>query len=265
MRPKRAGEWLGKLLKQHGLEAGFKRGSVLALWPQIAGEALASLSEPVQLTDGVLWVKVPDAVVAHQLTYNRQVFLERLQAKMPGLVKDIRFQVGVTTPAIKVKKPTPLPELSGHEQQELQQLAAKLPSELQGAAFRAGLRLRQRQKANPHPPCPICGTPSSSPFCPHCTRLLQDPLVQREANRLRRKPLQSRLGGELLGAARHLATEHLQAEMTELLPEVVRNPELLPLLQDVAKRYLQLRSGQSEVSTLLALLPNQVRHLLKSL
>lgn len=251
-----------KMLRQRSLAAGLRRGSVLAAWPEVAGQTLAAMTQAQQLEDGVLWIRVPDAVAAHQLTYNRQVFLDRLQAQFPGQVTDLRFQVGSLPRSQPVERLVALPPLDPAEQDQLLQLTHDLPPELHPVVLRAGQRVLQAQKRQTQPPCQLCqrSCQGQQP-CPHCARLLADPAVRREAQRLVHRPQRRQLEEDALRAARHLAGQTLLEQMDQLLPQVVRQPELLPLLQDQARRYLCLL----EQPTALGLLPQRVRYLLKSL
>jgi len=255
-KPRHIGDLLGQALKQHGLESGFKRGAALALWPEIAGESLSQLTEAERLEDGVLYVRVCDSVVGHQLTYMREDFLRRYREKLPGVVLELRFSVGQPGKKKKAQAPNePLPPLSGEEEQRLRSLAQQMPEALQGAVYKAARAVVRRQKASPHPPCVVCGSP--------CQRLLKDPLIEKEARRLVRRPLSPRLDGELLLAARYLASRDLEAQLRELLPQVVREPQLLPMLQDTARRFLQLQTGQKDVTAYRHLLPETLQSLLK--
>ena len=87
--------------------------------------------------------------------------------------------------------------------------------------------------------------------------------VQREAGRLTRFPLKPRLEGNALSAARYLAQSRLQAQLHELLPQVIQQPDLIAILQDTARRYLQLRTGQKETRPYRNLLPEALKSLLK--
>lgn len=263
---KRAGDLLPKVLKAHGLEPGFKKGQALSLWPRIAGDALAPMTEAYKLEDGILSVRVQDAVAAHQLTYSRAEFLRRYQEELPGQVKEIRFQAGgAPHKKTAAKAESGLPELSLEEESGIHKLAESAPAELREVVFKAARAVIRRSKANPNPPCPVCGTPSEVAPCPNCQKLLQDAAVKREADRLTRRPLASSFEGELLQAAKYLAAAGLEAQLRELMPQVVKEPALMAVLQDTARRYLQLSTGQKEVKGYLRLLPDTLRSLIKEL
>jgi len=264
MAVKRPSDVLGRILKDQGIETGMKRGKTLTLWPEIVGPGLAGITEAERLEDGVLFVRVSDSVAAHQLTYLREEFVKRYQEKLPGAVQDLRFHVGKPGKKAKAKeKPKPRPKLSSEEEASLRKLAEHVPEELQTVILKAGKAVLQHQKENPNPPCVICGTPAKESPCKNCQKLLAEPAVDKEAARLMRKPLVHRLEGDPLNAARYLAQTRLEAQMRDLLPEVVKQPELVPLLQDIARRYLQLRTGEKNVSALRHLLPSTLQSLLR--
>ncbi len=160
-------------------------------------------------------------MVAHQLTYHRLLLLRRYEERFPGMVKEIRFQVG----SPKAREDSPKPQDPGPAQgvqlaqsRKALALAQEAPPELRDKVARAALALLQRQKGTP---CPICQTPSETHPCPTCRRLLQAPAVVKEAERLYRgKP--PRLQGEALLVARHLARGKLLQAMRELYPEALR-------------------------------------------
>ena len=266
LKVKRPGDVLGKILKDGGLERGFQRGKALTLWAEIVGSGLAGITEAERLEDGVLFVRVSDSVAAHQLTYLREEFVKRYAQKLPGAVQDLRFQVGIPSKKAKPQsKPQALPKLNAEEEASLRKLAEHAPGELQSAILRAGKAVLQRQKENPNPPCLICGRPSKQTPCKSCQKLLSEPSVEKEAQRLSRKPLSTRLEGDPLNAAKYLAQARLELQLRDLLPEVVRQPELMPLLQDTARRYLQLRTGQKNVTAYRHWLPETLQSLLKEL
>lgn len=260
------GDLLGQALKKNGLERGLRRGKALLLWPDIAGPALSEWTEADRLEDGVLFVKTRDAVVNHQLTYMRGEFVRRYAEKLPGAVREIRFQVGELYPKPRPGPQTaPLPKLSGEEETQVRLLASQAPQELQGVIAGAAKAVKRRQKDSPHPLCVVCGAPSAQNPCPGCRRLLGEAAVLNEAKRLLRHPLKPRLEGEPLSAARYIAQGRLEAQMRDLLPEVVQHSELFPVLQDTARRYLQLRTGEKDVTKHRALLPPTLQSLLREL
>ncbi|WP_198665529.1 DUF721 domain-containing protein [Thermus sediminis] len=249
--PRKLEEVIPEALRRAGGEERLRRGLVLAAWREVAGRELARITEAVALEGETLLVQVPDPVVAHQLTYSRLALLKRYEARFPGMVKEIRFQVGKLEAKAEgeggVSPPGPSPEAS----RKALALAEKAPPGLREAVARAALALLARRRGSP---CPLCEAPSQTHPCPTCRRLLGDLGVRKEAERLKRgKP--TGLAGEALLVARHLARTALLQEMRDLYPEALRKEELRPLLEDLARRFQALFPEEP--------LPEGVRSLLK--
>lgn len=241
----RAGELLGLLLKRYKLEAGLRRGRVLALWPEVAGEMLARLTEPLKLERGELLVRAESAALAHQLTYQREEFVRRYAARMgEGVVTNVRFVTGrpraatASTPETTPERaPAPLPlELA----RKLESWTDAVPDELRAAVERAGRAVLAAQLEQRGPTCAVCGRVGEPTPCRFCAALLDDPLVRRAARRIEREPEAQPLEGDLLAAARWLAAERLRLQLEELAPQVVREPRLRSLFQDLARRFARV-------------------------
>ena len=94
--PVPVGEILPELLR--GIRAS-RRGpaeKVRAIWPHIAGEAVARRCRIAGCEDGVVTVEVASAALKHDLaTFRREALLRDLREKLPGLaLRDLRFKVG---------------------------------------------------------------------------------------------------------------------------------------------------------------------------
>lgn len=234
--PWRLKQVIPEALRQAGGEERLKRGRVLAAWREVVGRELAQLTEAVALEKGVLLVQVSDPVVAHHLTYSRLALLRRYGERFPGMVREIRFQVGrlEAREGERAQAPNPGPPLE--LSRKALALAQEAPPGLREPVARAALALLKGRRGDP---CPICEAPSEDHPCPTCRRLLHDPAVRKEAERLKRgKP--TTLAGEGLLVARHLARESLLQEMRDLYPQALREEGLRPLLQDLAGRFRAL-------------------------
>lgn len=67
---------------------------VLAVWPQLVGQAVAQHSQPTKISRGVLLVAVSSAAWAQTLTFERSHILQKLHQKVPAAkpeIRDIRF------------------------------------------------------------------------------------------------------------------------------------------------------------------------------
>ncbi|WP_457627346.1 DciA family protein [Oceanithermus sp.] len=245
MRENRAGELLGQLLKRYKLEAGLRRGRVLVLWPEIAGEMLARLTEPLKLEHGELLVRVENAALAHQLTYQREEFVRRYASRLgEGVVTNVRFVTGrprEDAPGRQDTPPRPEPVALPLElARKLERWKQAVPEELQDAVERAGRAVLAAQARAEGKTCPICGRVGAGAPCPFCAALLEDPVVEQAARRLEREPEAEPLEGDLLAAARWLAAERLRAKIEDLAPRAVHEPELQPLLTDLVGRFARL-------------------------
>jgi len=256
----RAGEVLGRLLSDRRLKPGLLAGRVLWLWPRVAGEGIARLTEPFRFQRGVLWVRAKDAVLAHQLTYQRALLLKRYAHHLgEGVVRELRFVVGpVRRPPPEAEKVTPPPPALAAAR--LEALTRDLKPPLKAAALRLGAAVLAR--AQILPACPVCQGPSEGGVCPSCRQRIESPLVRAEAERLLagRPP---RLAGDLLAAARYRALEALWSEIAALLPEATRAPEAVPRLLDRTLRWLELKHGRPPRLEDLNDLPGPLRSLLR--
>ncbi|MDW8482404.1 MAG: DUF721 domain-containing protein [Meiothermus sp.] len=205
-----AAEIIQKILEQNPFQSGLQRGRVLLLWPRVVGPILSEMSQAERLEGGVLFVRVPDSVVAHQLTYLKEELVRRYQEMLPGVVREVRFQVGAVSKGKTRAEDPPLPPIAPAEEADLQALAERVHPALRQAVMGAGRAVLRKQKASPHPPCPVCGASSPKRPCASCGRLLAQPYVQREAARLVCFPLRPRLegraarGGTVPGSAKAL-------------------------------------------------------------
>lgn len=267
MSESRAGELLGQLLKRYKLEAGLRRGRVLALWPRVAGEMLARLTEPVKLERGELLVRAESAALAHQLTYQREEFVRRYANQLgPGVVTNVRFisgrlrngtEPGEAQPRSEAK-PLELPlELA----RKLENWSSAVPAELRTAVERAGRAVLAAQLERGGNVCAICGRFGEDTPCTFCASLLEDPLVRRAARRLEREPGAEPLAGDLLAAARWLAAERLRAQIEDLAPRVVEEPQLKEFFADLVGRFAAIPIGGATSAERLARLPAAARSL----
>ena len=271
MSENRAGELLGQLLKRYKLEAGLRRGRVLALWPEIAGEMLARLTEPLRLERGELLVRAESAALAHQLTYQREEFVRRYANQLgEGVVKNVRFiagRLGEREEAVAAEpEPKPKPVVLPLElARKLEGWKDEVPSELQPAVEKAGRALLAAQlQAEDAEVCPICERPSQETPCRYCQNLLKQPLVRRAARELEKNPLAAPLAGDLLAAARWLASEKLRQQVEDLAPQVVADHRLMSLLEDRVRRFVALPVLGEDPRQRLARLPDAVRSLVKN-
>jgi predicted nucleic acid-binding Zn ribbon protein len=70
-------------------EQPFQR--LLKCWPEVVGAAVAAHARPISIQRNILWVATSSAVWAQELSFGRQQILERLNARLPSPLLDIRF------------------------------------------------------------------------------------------------------------------------------------------------------------------------------
>lgn len=95
--PNRIEHVLINLAHRLGLHGIVRRWRIFSAWPEVVGEKLAQKTEPVNLADDVLVVKVSDPTWAHELTYLKEGILDKLSERVKDRPpKDIRFFTGST-------------------------------------------------------------------------------------------------------------------------------------------------------------------------
>ncbi len=78
-----------------GLGERVREAEVLQAWKEIAGEFLATHSQPNRLRDGVLYVRVLQPSIHYELEQMRRPILEKLKARFGArTVREIRFRAG---------------------------------------------------------------------------------------------------------------------------------------------------------------------------
>lgn len=71
------------VLAKHGLRDQVKRMGVLALWPEVVGEALAGVTRAKAVEDATLFVEVPTSAWLMELNMMKREFLERVNQRVP--------------------------------------------------------------------------------------------------------------------------------------------------------------------------------------
>jgi len=83
---------LGKVLGHKKVQEKAKSFSFITSWDTVVGEAFSKVSNPDKLVNGILTVKVIDAVYVQELSMHKVQFLEKLvELGYSGAVSDIKF------------------------------------------------------------------------------------------------------------------------------------------------------------------------------
>ncbi|MBN1894848.1 DUF721 domain-containing protein [bacterium] len=79
---------LQKILTDIGLEEPLRRAQALVIWSDVVGERISSVTEPLRLDKGRLYVKVESDVWRNELVYHKTDIIEQLNRKCGGPVVD---------------------------------------------------------------------------------------------------------------------------------------------------------------------------------
>ncbi len=91
--PESLGNVIDALMHQLGMQTKLKQYDIVALWPSIVGEQIASMTSVDKIEKNVLVVKVTAAPWRTELTFRRKEILEKVHAAMNSdSIKDIRFR-----------------------------------------------------------------------------------------------------------------------------------------------------------------------------
>ncbi len=87
---------LPKMLSSIGAKHHDRPDLIIAAWPQIIGEKLASMTKAVSFDNGILFVKVSNSTLYSVLSqHERGRLLKSLRKKFPSIeIKNICFRIG---------------------------------------------------------------------------------------------------------------------------------------------------------------------------
>ena len=92
---RRVGTGVERMLRDMGMPEMFDIATMVAKWPEIAGEPFGSLSVPDSFGSGVLTLSVADGVAASLLKYQVGDLIGRLAGRFgEGVVTSVRLRVG---------------------------------------------------------------------------------------------------------------------------------------------------------------------------
>lgn len=95
MAPERLGKILNAYLKRAGLRQKVSEQRILELWEGMVGDAIAQLTQPVRMRNGVLQVKVVNSVWMQELQFHKKLIMEKLNKNTGNTkVHDIWFFIG---------------------------------------------------------------------------------------------------------------------------------------------------------------------------
>ncbi len=86
--PQSLGSVLSDLVDRYGYRERFDAARAVEAWPEVAGEAIANVTEQVWMRHGALHVKVRSSAWRHQLQFQRQQWRERMNQHLGREVVD---------------------------------------------------------------------------------------------------------------------------------------------------------------------------------
>lgn len=90
-----ASDLVEKVLSQLKLGEGVAEGKLRAAWGEVAGEFIASQTEPVSLENGILTLRVLQPAMRFHLEQSRGEILARLRKALGGTkLKQVRLTIG---------------------------------------------------------------------------------------------------------------------------------------------------------------------------
>lgn len=138
--PMRKAASVGALLKQvineQGMGDRLSRYQAWLVWDKIVGEQIARRARPLRLREGVLEVRVDNAVWMQQLQMLKPKILQKLNEKLPNArIEDIYLRRGSHTPEPKPQPPPAAPpawrnqKLDSADREEIEQCLQGLNNE----------------------------------------------------------------------------------------------------------------------------------------
>lgn len=125
----RLGEILEGSPPRPGVEQALRQHKIAKVWPQVVGEAVASVSQVSGVKGKTLFVNVRDPVWMQELHFLQDRVLSNLHGIPEGKeISKVYFrlgEIGATAPAVRRVRPrSPLTE---EEMQEINQLSGQIP------------------------------------------------------------------------------------------------------------------------------------------
>lgn len=87
------GAVLAEFLRESGMEKPIMERRVVEQWPKLMGETVARLTRSVEVTDGVLYIKLSSAALRQQLFEMRFELIKKINEAVgcEGVIRDVRL------------------------------------------------------------------------------------------------------------------------------------------------------------------------------
>lgn len=81
-----------RMLEAYGLKSKYNESRLKASWEQVVGQSIAKQTVGLQVTEGILWVKVRSAALRQELTFSREKIKTRLnEILQDNFLQDVRI------------------------------------------------------------------------------------------------------------------------------------------------------------------------------
>jgi predicted nucleic acid-binding Zn ribbon protein len=122
--PSAVGEILGRYLEQSGLRPKIREQKILGVWDQLVGKAIADVTQPLQVRNQSLQVRVSHPVWMQQLQFHKKLIIQKVNEFLGGpFLRELRFVVGerdaVHSPKLERGGRNPQRELRPEEQERI--------------------------------------------------------------------------------------------------------------------------------------------------
>ncbi len=82
------GDVVREFLRQEGLETPYNEYRLVASWPDVVGQAIASMTQDIVIRNRVLYVRLRSSVVRQELMYGRRQLVQRMNNHVGAQVID---------------------------------------------------------------------------------------------------------------------------------------------------------------------------------
>jgi hypothetical protein len=78
----RLGDIIQRTIKQLGIERPIQQYEAIYIWPKVVGEKIASVTEPLRIVQGKLFIKVKNASWRNELVFHRLALIEKMNQQI---------------------------------------------------------------------------------------------------------------------------------------------------------------------------------------
>jgi len=89
----KVGEIIDKLFRAYGLSDKMKEMDIINAWEEMMGKAVSNRTEKIFVSNKVLHIKLNSSVMRDELSYGKQVIIERVNQKAGmEMITDVWFE-----------------------------------------------------------------------------------------------------------------------------------------------------------------------------